>query len=156
MTDNTISAVSRSIRLSRFLLVLFTAAMAFLDIRCMWIFQWASDAGILGNVRRADRYLFLFCLFGCSVPAYLLLLDLHRLLKQVQQGSVFTPGNVALLRVISRCCFAAALLCLACGWRFPVLLVITAAAGFVGLIVRIVKNVFEQALSMKDELDFTV
>ena len=33
---------------------------------------------------------------------------------------------------------------------------IAIAAGFMGLIVRIVKNVFEQAITMKDELDLTV
>ncbi len=30
------------------------------------------------------------------------------------------------------------------------------AAGFMALIVRIVKNVFEQAIRMKDELDYTI
>ena len=156
MSNPNVSSLTPSIRMSRVLVAVFTAAVAFLDIRCLWLFRWASEAGILGAVTAADRYLFLGCLFGCSIPAYLLLLDLHRLLKQIQQGQVFTPVNVALLKTISRCCFAAAALCLVFGIRFPVLLVITAAAGFVGLIVRIVRNAFEQALSMKAELDLTV
>ena len=150
------TGVHRSILLSQGLLVLFTAAVVFLDIRCQWFWGWISGSGILGTVNGTDKYLFLGCLFGCSIPAYVLLYSMHILLKRVQQGSVFTPENVRLLGIVSLCCFLAALLCLASSWRFPVLLVVTVAAGFVGLIVRIVKNVFQQALRMKDELDFTV
>ncbi len=150
------TGVHRSILLSQGLLVLFTAAVVFLDIRCQWFWGWISGSGILGTVNGTDKYLFLGCLFGCSIPAYVLLYSMHILLKRVQQGSVFTPENVRLLGIVSLCCFLAVLLCLASSWRFPVLLVVTVAAGFVGLIVRIVKNVFQQALRMKDELDFTV
>lgn len=148
--------VRRSVLLSQLLLALFTAAVLFLDIRCQWFWGWVSDSGILGAVNGTDKYLFLGCLFGCSIPAYVLLYNMHILLKRVLHGSVFTLENVRLLWIVSFCCFLAALLCLVFSWRFPVLLVITFAAGFVGLIVRIVKNVFQQALSMKDELDLTV
>ena len=49
-----------------------------------------------------------------------------------------------------------ALVCLAAGlWYLP-FFIGTMAAAFMALIVRIVKNAFEQALAMKDELDFTV
>ena len=150
------AGVRRSILLSQGLLVLFTAAVIFLDIRCQWFWGWVSGSGILGTVNGTDKYLFLGCLYGCSIPAFVLLYSMHILLKRVRHGSVFTRENVRLLGIVSLCCFLAALLCLAFSWRFPVLLVITAAAGFVGLIVRIVKNAFQQALSMKDELDLTV
>jgi hypothetical protein len=39
---------------------------------------------------------------------------------------------------------------------YPLLLLVAIAAGFMGLIVRIVKNAFQQAIAMKDELDYTV
>lgn len=158
MIDNQASNgnVSRSILLSQGLLVVFTAAVAFLDIRCMWFWEWVSGAGIFGTVGKPDQYWFLGCLFACSIPAYILLYSMHVLLKRLQQGSVFTGENVKLLRIVSWCCFFAAFLCLGFGFRFPILLVITAAASFVGLIVLVVKNVFQQAIRMKDELDLTV
>lgn len=158
MHDKSILAGSlrRSIFLSRGLLVLFTAALILLDLRFQWFWEWISGAGILGTPDSTDRALFLGCLFGCSVPAYVLLCSMHFLLKHIQEGNVFTAQNIRLLGIVSLCCFLAALFCLGLSWRFPVLLVVTAAAGFVGLIVRIVKNVFQQALSMKDELDLTV
>ena len=158
MIDNQTSnaVVRRSILLSQGLLVLFTAAVIFLDIRCQWFWGWVSGSGILGTVNGTDKYLFLGCLFGCSIPAFVLLYSMHILLKRVQHGAVFTMENVKLLGIVSRCCFLAALLCLVVGFRFHVLLIITVAAGFVGLIVLIVKNVFFQAIHMKNELDFTV
>ncbi len=59
-------------------------------------------------------------------------------------------------RLIAVICIAVALIC-AFGTPFYLTIgVVAAAAGFMGLIVRIVKNAFQQAMEMKDELDFTV
>ncbi|MFR1758596.1 MAG: DUF2975 domain-containing protein, partial [Christensenellaceae bacterium] len=59
-------------------------------------------------------------------------------------------------RITSWCCFGACLICFASSFYCLPILLIAIAAGFMGLIVRIVKNVFEQAITMKDELDLTV
>ena len=147
---------SRSIRLSRALVYLFAEALVLCDVFGWWLVQFICemlthrDHGLMGG------YVLLGCLYLCSVPAYLLLYDMHRLLRNLQSGRVFLPFNVQLLRRISWCCFAAAGICLACAPVWYSLLIVTIAAAFVGLIVRIVKNVFEQAILMKDELDFTV
>ena len=82
---------------------------------------------------------------------------MNRLLKNLQAARVFIPENVRLLRIVSYCCFFAAMFCAVFAAGFLVTLwIVVMAAGFVGLIVRIVKNVFEQAIVMQDELDFTV
>ena len=63
----------------------------------------------------------------------------------------------AALRRISWCCAGAAVLCLAavfiCYRPFAVL---AAAAGFMALLVRVLKNAFAQAVRMKNELDYTI
>jgi hypothetical protein len=52
---------------------------------------------------------------------------------------------------------AVAVICgVAAVWYCLPMLVIAGAAGFMGLIVRIVKNIFRQAIDMKNELDYTV
>ena len=51
---------------------------------------------------------------------------------------------------------AACLLCLVSAWYYLPWLLVAVAAGFMALIVRIVKNCFAQAAAMKDELDFTI
>lgn len=143
----------RSILLSRVMVYIFTAAVAAVDVFGVWICRWLLK--ILPHSAPSFPVL-VSCLYVCSVPAYILLYSMHRLLLNLQHGRVFIPENVALMRRVSYCCFAAGLVCLGCSFCFPSLLVVTLAAGFVGLIVRIVKNVFQQAILMKDELELTV
>ena len=156
MMHTTLWNESRSIRLSRVLVYLFAAALVLCDVFGWWLVQFICEMLTHRNHGLAGGYVLLGCLYLCSVPAYLLLYDMHRLLCNLQCGRVFLPFNVKLLRRISWCCFAAAGICLACTPVWYSLLIVTIAAAFVGLIVRIVKNVFEQAILMKDELDFTV
>jgi chromate transport protein ChrA len=83
-------------------------------------------------------------------------LSLHRLLGNIRGGIVFARENVKELRRTSWCCFGVCAICLLSTAYYMPFLLISVAAGFVGLIVRIVKNTFEQAIAMKEELDFTV
>ena len=155
-TRATIWNESRSIRLSRVLVYLFTAALILCDVFGWWLVQFICEMLTHRNHGLAGGYVMLACLYLCSIPAYLLLHALHCLLCNLQKGSVFLTQNVKLLRRISWCCFAAAGICLAGSPVWYSLFLVTVAAAFVGLIVRIVKNVFEHAILMKDELDFTV
>lgn len=149
---------SRSIRLSKVMVYLFAAAMVLCDVfgwKLVQLLLYA--AGGAGHwVPWQGGYALLACLYLCSVPAYVLLYSMNRLLNNIQQEKVFLAENVVLLRRVSWCCLSAAVVCMAGALFFPSLLIVVLAASFVGLIVRIVKNVFEQAIRMKDELDFTV
>lgn len=81
---------------------------------------------------------------------------LNRILSNVKTGAVFTAGTVKMLRVISYCCFAAAVIFAVLGiWRLLALLLCFAAA-FVGLLLRVLKNVFQQAVLIREENDFTI
>ena len=72
-------------------------------------------------------------------------------------GTVFSALRGLAVRRISWCCAGAAVLCLAavfiCYRPFAVL---AAAAGFMALLVRVLKNAFAQAVRMKNELDYTI
>lgn len=94
----------------------------------------------------------------CAVLALTTLYQLYRLLGRIGRGAVFVRANVTSLRRISWCCIGAAALCLPAGvWlRLPFVLALGLGAGFMALIVRVIKNAFEQAIGMKDELDFTI
>lgn len=89
-------------------------------------------------------------------PAFIILFQLNRLLANIRSGSVFTKQNVSILRTISYCCFCIALLSLIMTiWRL-LAAVIFAAFVFVGLLLRVLKNVFEQAVLLREENDLTV
>ena len=78
------------------------------------------------------------------------------LLHSVRRERVFTHYCVALLRSLSWCCMGEALVFLTLGALYIVALFISFIALLVGLCMRVVKNVFEQAVAMKEENDLTV
>lgn len=91
-----------------------------------------------------------------ALPAAGALWDLNRLLHQIRGGQVFVTENVRILRRLSWYCMSAALICLLGGWVYPVFILIGATAAFIGLILRVLKNVFVQAVELKTENDYTI
>ena len=98
----------------------------------------------------------LVALYCCCPPGFYLLLCLDRLLQNLLAGQVFIHHNVQLLRRISWCCYLAAAITLAASFWYLPFLVIAAAAGFMGLVLRVVKNVFDQAIYLQTEVDYTI
>lgn len=81
---------------------------------------------------------------------------MFRLLRLVQKGQVFTAVSISSLRGISWCCVFAGLLFVLLGWYFPLSLAVGFVAVFVGLCLRVMKNVIEEATVIKSENDLTV
>jgi len=145
----------KSIVLSQCFVLLFAVLLLALDIFCM-PFVWALfhispvlDHGFGPEPLIVTVYL-------CSIPAWVILWSLQRLLRRIRNGDVFCEENVRDMRRTSWCCMLVSVICLAAALFHPLLLLIAAAAAFIGLIVRIVRDSFRQAVAMKDELDFTV
>jgi hypothetical protein len=101
---------------------------------------------------------------GIMVLDYLLLVPvavangfLVKLLLLVRRHLVFTDKAVSCLRTISWCCFIEAGLFVVSGVLFfGIDLVLAFVAGFLGLVLRVVKNVIEEAVALKAENDFTI
>ena len=82
---------------------------------------------------------------------------LMKLLLLVRRRQVFTDGAVSCLRTISWCCFIEAGLFVVIGVLFfGIDLILAFVAGFLGLVLRVVKNVIEEAVALKAENDFTI
>ncbi|MBE6789544.1 MAG: DUF2975 domain-containing protein [Ruminococcaceae bacterium] len=81
---------------------------------------------------------------------------LFLLLRRVQKELVFTPESVALIRGISWCAILIGGLFLVLTYYFKLALVVAVAAVFLGLCLRVVKNVIEKATEIKCENDLTV
>ena len=99
---------------------------------------------------------FLITIFTGCVPAAVLLFCLYRLLHHIETGQVFTAENVDYLRRISWSCFTGAIICFASVSYYLPWVFVAVAAAFMGLIVRVVKNVVAQAVELKNESDFTI
>ncbi len=141
----------KSIALSRACVIVFELLLAALDV--MTFKMRGVTLNLLGGY--ASRGVLLGVAL-CSALAWPALFLLWRLLGNMKAGKVFHSDNVRLMRLISWCFVGAALACALGAFWEPLLLVLAMAAGFIALIVRIVKNVFQQAIAMKSELDLTV
>lgn len=143
----------RSIGLSKACVAAFAVLLAALDIGAYWLVGYFIG---LRRMSAAQETMMLITVYLCSVFAWAVLWELWRLLGNMSEARVFTVDNVTLLRRVSWNCFAVAAICLVSTAYYVPFLVGAMAAAFMALIVRIVKNVFQQAVRMKDELDFTV
>ncbi len=156
MNQQSLWNASKSMWLSRAITVGFAVALVVVDVFGVPFVEFVSSELISVNHGLLGGYALLACLYLCSIPAYVLLYSLYRLLRNLEEEDVFIAQNVLYLRRVSWCCVAAALVCLACASVWSSLAIVALAAAFMALIVRVVKNVFEQAILMKDELDFTI
>jgi hypothetical protein len=104
----------------------------------------SDDINVLGNPKKIQE----------NDPD-LWLLD--RLLSNIRKEEIFIPQNVSYLRGISWACFAMCVPCLFVAvYGSQTFLFIMVAAAFMGLILRVVKNVIEAAVLIKEENDYTV
>ena len=98
----------------------------------------------------------LVTIYACTVPGLIALFSLDRLLANIKKKDVFIAKNVKHLRMISWCSFAVSFILFVSGFYYILFLLIAIAAAFFGLILRVVKNVIEQAVVIKNENDFTI
>ena len=96
------------------------------------------------------------CFYPCAPFAYLTLYSLLRLLFNIKNEETFTIQNVKYLRRISWSCFAVAGITLVGGIYYLPFLFVTVAAAFVGLMLRVVKNVMQSAAELKAENELTI
>ncbi len=100
--------------------------------------------------------LFGWCFYPSSVFAYITLYSLLKLLFNIKRQEIFIQKNVTYLRVISWCCFAVALITFVGGCFYLPFFVVSVAAAFVGLMLRVVKNVMQNAVEIKAENELTI
>ena len=144
----------KSITLTRMVVAAAILGSAIMTISGPWLTRWMVTAHALpprtGPVLLVLGYL-------CAVLAFGMLFSLYKFLRRIEAGQIFVPANVTALRRISWCCVGAAVLCLPAGVVIYLpFAFLGVAAAFMALIVRVLKNAFEQAVRMKDELDLTI
>ena len=138
----------KSITLTRCVVVAALIGSIAMTLGGPWVTAWfIAVAGLRPSTGLTATLLVLG--YACAALAIGMLVSLYKFLRRIE--------NVAALRRISWCCAGAAVLCLAavfiCYRPFAVL---AAAAGFMALLVRVLKNAFAQAVRMKNELDYTI
>ena len=144
-----------SIWLSRLCVVVFGLVALAILVSAPWLVKGFVQFSRAGLENKTEGLL-LATIYTGGVPAVYILWLLWRLLDNIRAGKVFIPQNVQLLRRISWGCIAGALICLASGLYYVLFFVIAACAAFMALIVRVVKNVFQQAVLLQEDADYTI
>lgn len=103
-----------------------------------------------------SRWLFAATVYLAAVPVGFLLWELWKLLCEIGMEQVFTTDNIYRLRLISWMCFITALICFFSMFYYVLWGVLAACLAFMGLLIRVIKNAFQQAKELKDEVDFTI
>ena len=148
------SKTPRSLILTEIFLYILAVCLLALDVFLWPLSGWYMQLRQITGA--TTRIVLVVVLYACSLPGWMILFELFRLIRNIKRGSVFVDQNVGILRIVSYSCLLVGVITFAGGFFYQPFFFVTVAALFLTLIVRVVKNVLQQAIDMKDELDFTV
>ena len=153
---STKASINLSIAISALFFALCIAGAFILPVLVPILIEMPADIDSRELITESGRTLVM-------VIAYLILADmfaancfLFSLLQRVKKGLVFTDKSVMLIRSVSWCCYIICLLFLVLGFYFRLAYVVSFLAFFLGLCLRVTKNVIDEATQIKNENDLTV
>ena len=129
----------KSIGLTKFFIILFAAVYILVLVFCPRMTREFVDHS-----------------FSARGPLGIILWNLYRMIGRIGEEQIFSDENVSCLRLISWMCFAVAVICLISTAYYIFFLIIAACAAFMGLLIRVIKNVFVRAGEIKEENDYTI
>lgn len=144
---------NRSIRLTGILIKIAIV----LCLAALFIMPYAAQVYKQVSLQNDDVTIpLLITFYSCAAVGFVILFILDKLVANINKGEVFVNDNIKLLRILSYCCFIISVITLIFA-RFRILaFIITFAAAFIGLILRVIKNCFEEAVRLREENDFTI
>ena len=151
---------SRSIVLSKIFIISFAILGIIVNIFLFKRLRFVLSIPRSLDITKYDfshlKTLFFATLFPLDILAYSSLYCLYRLLRNISNKEVFINENIKYLRLLSWFCFMVSFVCLlATSYYLPFILV-TLGSSFLALILRIIKNVFAEAIEIKNENDVTI
>ena len=102
------------------------------------------------------KKVFGLCFYPSSVFAAVILHSLLKLLFNIKNEKIFIPQNANCLRTVSWCCFAIAVITFVGGFFYMPFMFVAAAGGFTGMLLRVLKNVMQSAVELREENDLTI
>ncbi len=144
----------KSLVLSKISVVLFTLVLVAILCVCPWALEWLF--AFSANAREKYTIYFYITVYSGGVLALAIFYNLWRLLSNIGRGDVFVEDNVTRMRRISWVCIAAGAVAAASAFYYLPWAVVAAACAFMGIILRVLKNVLAEANLMKKEISYTI
>ncbi len=102
------------------------------------------------------KKVFGFCFYPSAVFAAVILFSLLKLLLNIKGEKIFITQNTKYLRTVSWCCFSVAIITFIGGFFYMPFMFVAAAGGFTGMLLRVLKNVMQSAVELREENDLTI
>ncbi len=145
----------KSLALSHVLVKAMLALIIIFAVALPFISQMYCDT-LVAETAEKIKIPLIVSLYIATVPVFFAVLSLDRLLSNIKKDIVFDRTNVKYLRHISWCCYIAGAVFVFLGFYIFLSFIIAIAAIFFGLIIRVVKNLFCEAVEIKSENDLTI
>lgn len=150
----------KSVKLSIFVCTFLCALLLVLILFGPQLFEFYMTAyrGFSKNGEAIGRLKTVFCgaFYPSAVFASVILYSLIRLLFNIKDENIFIPINSVYLKRVSWCCFAIAVITFIGGLFYMPFMFVSAAGGFVGMLLRVLKNIMQTATAMREENDLTI
>lgn len=147
------NSARKSVLVTKVLISILAIAFVVLLFTCVPVAFWYCDTC---NKSDFSAKVLIGVFYLCSPAAIVVIINSLKVLTNLSKEKFFVSENVNHFRHMSNSCLAVVPVCaLACNF-FAGFVPITVAAVCMFLILRIVKNVFEYGIEIKEENDLTV
>lgn len=153
---STKASLKISIALSVALLAAVAVGMVLMPSLVRMLIDIPDNIGFRSEISPGGRVFILVLAYIVLLTILLADILLLSLLLRVRRGKVFTPESVSLIRGVSWCVIFIGAYFFILGIYFQLAFIVSFVAVFVGLCLRVVKNVIEEAVNIKSENDLTV
>jgi len=153
---NTKASVTLSLVISGAFFAVLAAVAVFLPGIVNSMLRFPGEITSRVEITSTDTLLATIAAYVILVVALLANIMLFSLLLEVKKDNVFSKKCIGLIRGISWCSVAVGVIFALLTYYFTLSSVVAFAALFLGLCVRVVKNVIEKATEIKSENDLTV
>lgn len=109
-----------------------------------------------GEAIKILKAVFIWDFYPSAIFAAAILYSLFKLLFNIKSGEVFISSNVKYLKLVSWFCFVIAIINFIGGFFYLPFIFVAAAGGFVGVMLRVLKNVMQSAVELKEENELTI
>ena len=132
-------------------------ALAALIFTMPSFFGWFYSA-LSGNGEREKAVIktVVAAFYICAPFAAAALFMMIKILLNILNDRVFIMQNVKYFRFISWCCYAVLVITAVFGLKYIPLFVIAFAMGVVGTLLRVIKNIMQSAVELREENDLTI
>ncbi len=150
----------KSVKLSIGVCYALAAVLIVLIFAGPWVFELYMTAyrGFApdGEALKSLKTVFAACFYPSAVFAGVIIYSLLKLLNNIKNEKIFITENAVALRRVSWCCFVIAVITFVGGFFYMPFMFVALAGGFVGMLLRVLKNVMQNAVALREENDLTI